>query len=1044
MSENPKQENRIMAEYSIAKSFKGILRIGHILELVKNEKDRLFNSTYYGIPKSLMNISGGTYSSDEMGYNTPIDGMNGSITRYTSANEYIGDDKLKINRVPMTDSMGNYLNWNIGLDGVTIGSNEDINGSSIDLEHFTQTDYFSLFNSNNKNLIWQEKYYPVIETGKIVIGLNNKDYPSDKYKINSDSSLFIETKNNLGKLIIDNYYDKSNPVSETYTTENNEITKTFVTYKKDNTNHLYRTVYTDDKSKVEEYDVFMYRQDNYDTHNFNYGLDTEIISNDDLFIRGNDEVLENYTKDGLITATPVRKTVDANVGIVNLKEYVMDVISKYMKSSIVEVPTGTIINQFCSLEKWYGYPDLGDDGQSKDANGQFSNDGYPGHRPAMMAKRNASLVLDDSSTSSDNNAFLQTTIMGACRKVNKLINTNYNFTDKEEANENLTYSPEGFYNEIIPLYKRDYVLCDGSMYAIFLYPKNFKSDSYPNRRDSVDRFLPLFYTIGYQYTESDDYVAKRFHYTWDAVDGAYKVVNSKLEIIDGTNCLKLKNDGSDDSLGIPKWGQTAQMEKDRHSIFIEDLLTMLAFEKIYEKFSTGTDVEFEWNYKSVCDWLKKQKIPDEYAIQSFLGVSQEQVKNFVDRRIPSSENEALPDVKLMELPYYNFSKDGVEEEIEKLPIIRLGREVRTFGDLINFYDDSFYYDDDNVLQKVENYAIVEAYKLPQIQYLITIMTSNPNVDAIATIMNSYFGYNFQVPNLTNTVPSFIGSSGIEWCDKNYNKLRKVKTWSSSYTQDNYMHRHFLFVEPGLVNPENAYQKLNPRARATAPDEYALTGALQDGSTNEYVASAACRGGTVGKSVTCKYGKNDNPNYIWNELGAGDEKQNKLTISNSYIIHSNGMMYPILQAKSERTDYIAWNTGHYRVDTEVEKHDFKQKERYKQYTNANDEITKYDKTATIYDRPIKDIIASQEIRETKAEYFNSNPYGWEHYDDPRFSTSEPNRGRTSNPINHQYIDSLSKVRYEMNGVNFEFHTTSNYKNAEWFSPENIKMLPLIKL
>jgi hypothetical protein len=78
-----------------------------------------------------MNISGGTYSSDEIGYNTPIDGMNGSINRYNSSNPNIGDDKLKLNRVPMTDSMGNYLNWNIGLDGVTIGSNVVIGAGAV-------------------------------------------------------------------------------------------------------------------------------------------------------------------------------------------------------------------------------------------------------------------------------------------------------------------------------------------------------------------------------------------------------------------------------------------------------------------------------------------------------------------------------------------------------------------------------------------------------------------------------------------------------------------------------------------------------------------------------------------------------------------------------------------------------------------------------------------------------------------------------------------------------------------------------------------------
>ena len=44
------------------------------------------------------------------------------MTRYNYPN-----DSLKDRRVPVTDSVGNYLNWNVGLDGVTIGSNVDIN-----------------------------------------------------------------------------------------------------------------------------------------------------------------------------------------------------------------------------------------------------------------------------------------------------------------------------------------------------------------------------------------------------------------------------------------------------------------------------------------------------------------------------------------------------------------------------------------------------------------------------------------------------------------------------------------------------------------------------------------------------------------------------------------------------------------------------------------------------------------------------------------------------------------------------------------------------
>lgn len=129
-----KIENRVMGDYSIAKSFKGILRIGHILDLMKDQKDEYFNPTYYGRPNFLLNISGGAYESNQNGYPNPIKGMDGTISRYAGNSEETDD--LKDRRVPMTDSMGNYLNWNIGLDGVTIGSNEDINGHEIDLTEF--------------------------------------------------------------------------------------------------------------------------------------------------------------------------------------------------------------------------------------------------------------------------------------------------------------------------------------------------------------------------------------------------------------------------------------------------------------------------------------------------------------------------------------------------------------------------------------------------------------------------------------------------------------------------------------------------------------------------------------------------------------------------------------------------------------------------------------------------------------------------------------------------------------------------------------------
>ena len=165
-----KVTHRTMGEYSIAKSFKGILRISHIMELIDGEPDYFLSPTYYGTPKRLMNISGGTYASKEVGYQTAIKAMQkgGGIERYEENNIRIGNDPLKLNRVPMTDSMGNYLNWNIGLDGITIGSNEDINGNELSITSFKQ------FQGEKDFIVYQEKIFPVVQTRDLTIGLENK------------------------------------------------------------------------------------------------------------------------------------------------------------------------------------------------------------------------------------------------------------------------------------------------------------------------------------------------------------------------------------------------------------------------------------------------------------------------------------------------------------------------------------------------------------------------------------------------------------------------------------------------------------------------------------------------------------------------------------------------------------------------------------------------------------------------------------------------------------------------------------------------------
>jgi hypothetical protein len=173
-------------------------------------------------------------------------------------------------------------------------------------------------------------------------------------------------------------------------------------------------------------------------------------------------------------------------------------------------------------------------------------------------------------------------------------------------------------------------------------------------------------------------------------------------------------------------------------------------------------------------------------------------------------------------------------------------------------------------------------------------------------LSNHHQYSFQVPNLTNNTPTFIGSSGVQWADNQHRKVREIETWTCSYSQKNYMHRHALFVEgstkegkegekflsyPGEYSAgQDAAKYFNidyPNRKQQFSDFYKGEAAAT-GATN--VAAAAYYGGCYeGKTFTT--GNEENINYIWNELGSGSSKYSYMTIVNE-VTTSNGMLYPI--------------------------------------------------------------------------------------------------------------------------------------------------------
>ena len=204
---------RKMAEVSIAKSFKGILRIAHISDVESTDDDVFSNTSLYAtsdaLPKNIQHI--GSFNA--------LPALIGKTTRYNYPN-----DKLRDCRAPITDSVGNYLNWNIGITGVTIGSNENINYKLLEKD--------------------ESKVFPVLKTSNVIVGLEKI-----KVKINKKT---IETETDENK--------------NTVSIESSNNSRGMAIVKHNDSTH---TVYSPSRL-ANDGDVLMFRQDDYRNIKANY------------------------------------------------------------------------------------------------------------------------------------------------------------------------------------------------------------------------------------------------------------------------------------------------------------------------------------------------------------------------------------------------------------------------------------------------------------------------------------------------------------------------------------------------------------------------------------------------------------------------------------------------------------------------------------------------------------------------------------------------------------------------------------------------------
>ena len=659
-----------MAEKSIAKTFKGILRVANVQEATDQNEDYYFNPIYYGTPNKGI-------ASESTGYDSAYNAMSSLLIRYS-----FPEDPYRNNSVPITDSLGNYMNINVSGDSVTFGSDEQNNGNNADKQNFTQLLYNKTFS--------QEKIFPVLTADKLIVGLKERVLPELKSSINAgainiDESPYFDEID--AKLIINNNYDHT---PSHISSDGQTYTPISTTNDKDKT---YRTIFQNTNSTVRDYDSLIHYQDNIDWRNFS-----------------------------------VNKTVDSIVDIVNLKDYVKEKLNLFLGNNIVEVPTGMVIWQYVDLRKWYcsGSSFTG----SSSAGTTKKVDNFMGNNPPMGRIEEKDVQ--------DTNNYSPTIYQGVVRKgINRLVALSHEETEEETDNG------DGYDNkqlkEIIPLYKRDYALADGSTFTIhLLLPEMSDQYNYP----SYDQFIDIFFAHGYQYTDSK---VIRNHYA-----------NTKTTL-NGESVYRWKSN--------KRTVSTACSNKD--VLFGIDLLTMLAVKCIYEELKYGTsnngrsacvDANGYINRTNIQNWLKTKALPRQFIFNT---------------PVPSSQGGMV----------YQYKEGGTKTP--KTYNIEIGLEVNSFGSKIWYYD-----------HDTSKYVAVEAWKTAEIQGVLDLFEMM-NIEREREL-KTYYQYPFQIVNAVQNLEdyatgTFFGYTPFVWSDDSMfsTQLKTVSSFSSS----THPHRHAIFMGP---------------------------------------------------------------------------------------------------------------------------------------------------------------------------------------------------------------------------------------------------------
>lgn len=690
-------EHRAMPDVSINKSFRGILRIAHIKDIVNDVYDEMFRPEYYGTPSKLSDriTSMNTSSAKANGSDTAYPALSGSTRRYTSDNHYINC------KVPVTDSLGNSLNMRVGFDGTVFGFNEDNNGIIIDEQTFLGIN--GEFTS--------KKIYPILETETLYVGHGESVDSSEEGKISIDPTYNGKF---AGILEIPNIFDHCEGDIEQKGNDG---------YFKKVTDKNLRTIYSFNENDFNDrYDAFVYSQESYDEDNF-------------LKTTENRQPIQG-----------VKTQIDAKIKCTNLKDIIKERVNKVLNSSIIEVPTGTVLYHYTSYEKWYGSD--------------------KGNRPCMEYTLGA-----NNNASKDKQLYINTLFPSMTFNASK--DTNFVLTSKDFNSDDIVT------DEVIPLHKRDYVLTNGQYLPIGLtltsQRKNFYSQTF-------DRFFNLFLAIGYYYTDkkniANHYAYKKvkltnpdnpddfeevYCYLVDEYDeekiAQFKAGNIIDETIaDGEEFVARYANAmrADQNKFLPNSIVNFENLKNYNDIcYSIDATTIIVFNLIKEYLNIIDRKNEEFNWFKAVRWLKEQKFPDEYIIQGYSPLEYSHVEDI--------------------MTYYDDSTRRVN----------LGREINSCKSLCAFYKNN------------GEYTETEVYKLPSINFILFILHDLFRT-AVSEILRSKGIYIYQVPNtnldfkIEDTNYSFGGFLGSSAGELDSESSSSVESYCPA-SLFNFPHRHALYI-----------------------------------------------------------------------------------------------------------------------------------------------------------------------------------------------------------------------------------------------------------